>query len=68
MGSFYGNVEKFEENMTTKLAILRSEDFGADVEAIVEIKATDEFAGELNVGDLIFADGGRTSPYRDPST
>ena len=33
-----------------------SEDFLAHVEAVVQIEAADEFAGELHVGDLVLAD------------
>src|ERR1700757_2961349 len=60
-GVLRGKIEKLEEHVAAKFAILRSENFRADSEAIEEIEAADEFAGELDVRDLVFANGNEES-------
>jgi hypothetical protein len=56
-GFVSGNIKKLEKDIATEFTILLGEDFGADVEAVVKIESADEFAGELDVGDLVFAYG-----------
>ena len=51
------NVKKFEENVAAEFAVLRRKDFSADIETVEKVEAADKFAGELHVGDLVFADG-----------
>jgi len=52
-----GDIKHLGERATKGFAILGREQGVADVEAVIKIEAADEFAGELDVGDLVFADG-----------
>ena len=52
----FGKFEHFVPDRAAEFAIGDRKDFGIDVETVVKIEATDEFAGELDVGDLVFAD------------